>query len=147
MITPKKIVNMVKALLYKQYPSCHYYIQDVPPSPIRPSFNIYIYSDRSESSGRLHREETISVGIHYYHQSNGNVPEDMEPINVYSNVKEIFRRGLIKIEDRTLKIDLIRGGTKDGEVYLIIKMVYSEEIPADDQDSTTYELIREINIS
>lgn len=143
MITFEMIAGRVSEIISEQYPSCDFYTHTVPASIARPSFNIYLEADRSEDGSLTSTNETASVGIVYYAPSDEPVPDELKPLAVYSNIKEIFRRGCIRVGDRSLKIVLLRGGRKDNEIFLIVKLVYAEERPGDEID---YDLMGDVSL-
>lgn len=144
MVTIRMIVDRIKELLYQQYPSCTFYTQTMPENAVKPSFYLYIYTDRSEDGNRLLTYETTSIGISYFPPDTGEIPEDLQALNVYDFMKGVFRKGSFQVDDRALKVILLRGGTEGTETYLIVKMVYEEERPL---EATAYDSIGEIRKS
>lgn len=150
MITVKMITDRITEILAGQYPACVFYAHNVPASITRPAFNIYLYADRSEDSGLTTTGETLSVGITYFAPLTDPIADELKHFAVYSNIKDIFRKGSILVGDRSLKVTLLRGGRQDNEIYLIVKLLYSDDRPQyiDGvlQDGVTYDLMGEVKI-
>jgi hypothetical protein len=147
MITVKMIADRLLEILAELYPSCTFYAHSLPDSIARPSFNIYLEADRSEDSSLISTNETVSMGIVYYSPLTEPIADELKHFAVYSNIRNIFRMGYIRVGGRSLKVVLLRGGKQDNEIYLIVKLVYVDDRPQDDTGSgTTYDLIGEVNI-
>ena len=147
MITVKMIADRILEILAERYPSCTFYAHSLPDIIARPSFNIYLEADRSEDSSLISTNETVSMGIAYYSPLTGPVADELKHFAVYSNIRDIFRTGYIRVGDRSLKVVLLRGGKQDNEIYLIVKLVYADDRPQDDTGSgTADDLIGEVHI-
>lgn len=145
MISVKDIMEKVVQVLKENYPAFDCYLHTMPENANGPSFNIYLEADRSEDNNRLQTNETTSIGIVY------RPPAQEEPIEdemtqgaVYSTVKNIFRKGYFEIGGRALKVVLIRGGKQENDIYLIVKLVYSDDRPRNEE---TYPLMGEVKLS
>lgn len=151
MISTKMITDRVKEILAGLYPASTFYDHSVPASIERPSFNVYLEADRSEDGSQMSTTETTSVGIVYFSPLTGPIPEELKPLAVYSNIKEYFRRGNIRVGDRSLKIVLLRGGRQDNEIFLIAKLVYADDRPQYlnglPQEEPAYDFMGDVNIS
>lgn len=141
MITASTIVDCIKQMLYLKYPSCQVYLHNVPAGAIRPYFQIYLDMDRSEDNSRFLTNETTALNITFCPPIEGQIPTGMEPFTVYDSVKEMFRKGFLEVGDRSLKVVLLRGGKKDNEIFIIVKLVFDEERPLDE---VAYETIGEV---
>lgn len=147
MITIKMIADRLLEILASQYPSCTFYAHSVPASIERPSFKVYLDSDRSEDSSLISTNETVSMGIVYYSPLTEPIPDELKHFAVYSNIRDIFRMGYIRVGDRSLKVVLLRGGKQDNEIFLIVKLVYLDDRPQDETNNEpNYDLMGEVHI-
>ncbi|MCX7710061.1 MAG: hypothetical protein N2484_09440 [Clostridia bacterium] len=143
MITASSIADFIKQMICLRYPTCQMYLHNVPGSAARPYFQIHLDFDRSEDSNRFLTSETTALSITYFPPLEGEIPLGLEPFSVYDSIKGVFRKGFLKVGDRSLKVALIRGGKKDNEIFVIVKFVFDEERPLDEM---AYEAIGEVNL-
>ena len=144
MIAVKAIIEKVVQVLGEKYPTFDIYLHNMPENISNPSFNIYLDADRSEDNNRLQTNETTSIGIYYCPPAQVEPLEDeMTHIGVYSTVKNVFRRGYFEVGGRALKVVLIRGGKQNNGIYIIVKLVYSDERPSNEE---AYELMGEVKL-
>lgn len=142
MITVKQIIEEIVQVLRGKYPTFSFYMHNVPGNMENPSFQIYVDADRSEDSNRLQTNEMTSVGIVYYPPAAEPLADELTHISVYSSVKNIFRKGYFEVDSRALKVALIRGGKQNNGIFLIVKLVYIDDRPRDEE---TYEMMSEVN--
>ncbi|MCX8132017.1 MAG: hypothetical protein N3I35_18210 [Clostridia bacterium] len=143
MINVERIIENIVQVLSQKYPAFSFYLHSIPENISGPSFNIYLDTDRSEDNNRFQTNEITSIGIVYYSPAQEQPGDGLSPISVYSGMKNIFRKGYFVVDDRTLKVALIRGGKQNNTIYLIVKFVYSDDRPCNEEAN---ELIGEVNI-
>ncbi len=143
MLTIKDIVKGIADTVKEQYPEAAVYLHGMPGEITEPSFDVYIDSDRSEDDSRRQTLETACVGIAYYPHGQAGEEEETSSLDVYSRLKSVFRKGFVSIGGRTLKVVLLRGGRQDGITFLIVKLVYCDDRPMDEE---AYQKINKINL-
>lgn len=142
MITIMKIINAVNKMLYQAYPDSDFHIQEIPEGFKRPSFFIDLISDSSKDNNILLTDDKVNIQVVYFAPENEHKIRLKEnQLEVYSNIKSLFKKGFVQVEDRAVKIENLEGAPRDNEVYLTIDFSFTEEKP---QESQEYDLIGEI---
>jgi hypothetical protein len=143
MITISKIIDRVNELILQKYPSHTFYIEDIPEGFERPSFFIEQVVGGTSDVNKTIVGEDVSIQIVYFAPVDDYYLTDAPTrLQVSENIKDIFRKGYIAVEDRAIKVTELTGGSRNNEVYLSVSFGYQETRPADPEN---YDLMGEIN--
>lgn len=144
MITVLKVINAVNKLLFGHYPECDFHIQNIPEGFKRPAFFIDLVTDSSKDNNTILTDEKISLQVVYFAPVDGHqIRQKENQLEAYSNMKALFKKGYIQVEDRALRITNLEGGPRDNEVYLTIDVAFADDRP---QDSESYDTVGEVKL-
>lgn len=143
-MTIEKVVNAIKNLLYLRYPEAGFYIQNIPQGFERPSFYVGMVSGSSADLNNALTREKLSIRIAYFAPLNEHqMPEGENQLTVCQEVKDIFRRRFLQVEDRALEVSGLSMEIRENELYLVVDFEYLEERPQD-ENQENYELMQKI---
>lgn len=125
MISAQDIIDSINDIIVELYPTCTVYIQKVPKDFDRPSFFIQLVTGASTDANVSLTDENVIIEVVYFAPVDDfNIEDEINELAVSSTLRNTFKKGYLKVQDRALKITKLSSTPRDSEVYMSLQFEY-----------------------
>lgn len=122
------LINSIKVMLIDKFPNIKVYVSKSDKEFTRPSFFIrYFYSKQTDLNRNTYLNN-ITIKVIYFAPLDEYMNIDLMAQNeIWDTMRNIFSSGYIKVLDRAVKINSLRGRYKDTEIHLKINLDFIQD--------------------